>query len=538
MAQALILALGGMLTAVLNQLSAGAFQAWISWFTRQLLNLATQGLPEDQRERFAEEWESHINEVSGDVGKIAFAWGCVSAAQEIAFTLVRFAPRVEQQHEERQPFSTMQTRRESGKNPDMHGIAVALLSEEQDCLATLQDRLRATSLGREVFSHIGLPTSGTDLIMRQLQESRAEVVIVDVSSKSVHRALHAIELIHATTQIAIFATGDMTQPANIVASMRSGASEYVDRSAGHEALLEALTRFSSLRTRALRAGKARVFTFLGAKGGVGCTTAAVNTALALQISHGDVVLVDFARIGHTDLHLNLRPRFGVLDALRNLDRMDASLLDGYMSTTKEGLHLLAGPKEPNPDEPTPGELARLFDFLANHYRFVIVDASSQLDRTTKLLSDLSNTVLVIAQTDVVSLRSADGIQSFLEDGARRDRIQLVLNRRRKVLGFSDKDIERFTNCKIFWKIPNDFYAVAASIDRGSPIVLQERSEISRSYRGLAAKLAGESGPIRWGFTPSSDEGPEGADAAGIAVKRPRRPNLNSGAAAASLDEFS
>jgi septum formation inhibitor-activating ATPase MinD len=184
-------------------------------------------------------------------------------------------------------------------------------------------------------------------------------------------------------------------------------------------------------------------------------------------------------------------------------------------------------------ESTAGELTRLFDFLVNYYRFVIVDASRQLDRTTKLLSDLANTVLVIAQTDVVSLRSADGVQSFLEEGARRDRIQLVLNRHRKVLGFGDKDIERVTNCKIFWKIPNDFYAVAASIDRGSPIVLQERSEVGRSYRGLAAKLSGESG--RWGFpSPASDKGPEGAEAAGIAVKRPRSPNVNSRAAAARL----
>ena len=252
--------------------------------------------------------------------------------------------------------------------------------------------MRATSLGREVFSHSGLPTSGTDIIIRQLQESRAEVVIVDVRSQSVHRALQAIELIHATTQIAIFASGDMTQPANIVASMRSGASEYVDRSAGHEALLQALTRFSSLRTRALRAGKARVFTFLGAKGGVGCTTAAVNTALALQISHGDVVLVDFAH-GHTALQLNLRPRFCVLDALRNLDRMDASLLDGYISTTTEGLHLLAGPTQPEANEPTPGELARLLDFLVNHYRFVIVDAPSPLGAMLRLTSSLLKLIL-------------------------------------------------------------------------------------------------------------------------------------------------
>ena len=213
--------------------------------------------------------------------------------------------------------------------------------------------------------------------------------------------------------------------------------------------------------------------------------------------------------------------------------MDVSLLDGYISTTKEGLHLLAGTTEPDPNEPTPAELARLFDFLVNHYRFVIVDASSQLDRTTKSLSDLSNEVLVLAHTDVLSLWCASRIQSFLEEGATRGRIQLVLNRYKKVLGFGDKDIERVTNCKVYWKVPNNFYPVAASIDRGSPIVLQERSEVGRSYRGLAAKLGGESDPTWWGFTPpASDEGPEGAGAPRIAVKRPRSPNLNSGAAAA------
>ena len=87
MAQALILTLGGVFAAMLNRLSGGALHSWIAWFTRRLLDLATERLPEDQRERFAEEWASHINEVSGDIGRIAFASGCVSAAQEIASLL-------------------------------------------------------------------------------------------------------------------------------------------------------------------------------------------------------------------------------------------------------------------------------------------------------------------------------------------------------------------------------------------------------------------------------------------------------------------
>jgi len=384
----------------------------------------------------------------------------------------------------------------------MHGIAVALLTQDREHLSALQHRVEATQLGRVAFSHAGFPVGPTDSILRQLQESRAEVVIVDISLQDPQRAIRAIELIRATTlQIAIFANGEMTQPANIVASMRAGAGEYIDNSAGFEALLEALTRFSSSRTRAPGSvGKARIFTFLSAKGGAGCTTAAVNTAVALQQSHGSVVLVDFAPIGHAALHLNLRPQFGVSDALQNLHRLDSSLLDGLMTPAQDGLHLLAGPQQPYPSEPTPGELARLFDLLVNHYRFVVVDGSSRLDPTTRLLSDLSNAVLVVAQTDVVSLWSAGRIHAFLEEGTGRDRLRVVLNRYKKIPGFTDEDVKQVTNCKVLWKIPNAFHSVSPAIDHGKPVVLQEGQEISRSYRALAAALADASS--------NSDGGPD------------------------------
>jgi pilus assembly protein CpaE len=407
----------------------------------------------------------------------------------------------------------MQTPREFGEQIAMHGIAVALLSEDREQLSALQSRLEGTRLGRAVFAHLGFPGGPTDSILRQIQESRAEVVVVDVSSRDAQRAVRAIELIKATTlQITIFASGELSPPANIVATMRAGAGEYIDSSAGSDALLEALTRYTSSRTRAFgAAGRARVFTFLSAKGGAGCTTAAVNTALALQQAHGDVVLLDFAPIGHAALHLNLRPQFGVLDALQNLHRMDVSLLDGMMTTTKEGLHLLAGPEQPYPTDPTPGELARLFDLLVNHYRFVVVDASSRLDPTTTLLSELSNALLVVAQTDVVSLWSAGRIHGFLEEGTGRDRLRIILNRYKKIPGFTEEDVQQVTNCKVLWKVPNAFQIVAPSIDHGTPVVLQEGSEISRSYRALAETLA----------KASADGGPDLVYGTERAPQRPR-----------------
>ena len=373
----------------------------------------------------------------------------------------------------------------------MHGIAVALLTEDREHLPQLQSRVEGTRLGRVVLSHVGFPTGPTDPILRQIQDLRAEIVLVDISGENPQPAIKAIELIQANTlQLAIFANGSMRQPTTIVASMRAGAGEYLDDSAGSEALLEALTRFSSNRTRTRGgAGKARIFTFLSAKGGAGATTAAVNTAIALQQSHGGVVLVDFAPVGHAQLHLNLRPSFGVPDALENLHRLDASLLDGLMTPCKDGLHLLAGPQQPYPSVPTPAELARLFDLLASHYRYVVVDASGRLDATTRLLSDLSNAVLVVAQTDVVSLWSAGRIHDFLEEGTGRNRLRIVLSRYKKIPGFTDEDVEHSTRCKVLWKIPNAFQAISPSIDHGTPVVLQEGQEVSRSFRAFAAALA-------------------------------------------------
>ncbi len=373
----------------------------------------------------------------------------------------------------------------------MHGIAVALLTEDREHLSELQRRVESTSLGRAVFSNVGFPAGPTDPILRQIQDLRVEVVVVDISAENPQPAIRAIELLQANTlQLAIFANGSMKQPTTIVASMRAGAGEYLDDSAGAEALLEALTRFSSNRTRTRGgAGRARIFTFLSAKGGAGATTAAVNTAVALQQAYGDVVLVDFAPVGNAQLHLNLRPSFGVPDALENLHRLDASLLEGLMTTAKDGLHLLAGPQQPYPSVPTPAELARLFDLLANHYRYVVVDASSRLDSTTRLLSDLSNAVLMVAQTDVVSLWSAGRIHAFLEEGAGRNRLRIVLNRHKKIPGFTDEDVEHSTRCKVLWKIPNAYQAISPAIDHGTPVVLQESQEVSRSFRALAAALA-------------------------------------------------
>lgn len=372
----------------------------------------------------------------------------------------------------------------------MHGIAVALLTEDREQSIVLQNRLESTHVARTVFSHVGFPISATDAIVRQVQDQHAEVVLIDVNSENPQRAIRAIELIRATTNdTAIFAIGEMRNPMTIVGAMRAGAGEFVDRLSGADGLVEAFTRYSASRSKTRSSGKARVFTIVNAKGGSGATTLAVNTAVSLQQAHGQTILVDFSPIGHAALHLNARPSFSVLDALQNLHRMDTSLLEGLMTQTKDGLHLLAAPQQPYVAAPAPAELARLFDLLVGHYRYVVVDCSGRMDQTTRMLSDLSNAVLMVAQTDVVSLWSASRIRMFLEEGNTRNRLRLVMNRYKKIPGFTEEEIEKVTNCKILWKIPNNYQLIAPAIDKGAPVAVSDNQEVSRAFRSLADLLA-------------------------------------------------
>lgn len=372
----------------------------------------------------------------------------------------------------------------------MHGIAVALLTEDRERLAVLRHRLENSQAGRMVFTYVGFPANASDPILRQIQDVRADIVVVDIDPRAEARALEAIELIRSnTSQIAIFAVGELSNPATIVATMRAGVTEYLERNATAENMAEALSRFGNARSKTRAAsGRARVFMVSNSKGGAGSTTVAVNTAIALQEAHGGVLLVDFAPLGHTALHLNLRPAFGVFDALQNLHRLDSSLLAGLLTQCKGGLQLLAAPSQPFSLSPTAAELARLFDLLVSQFRFIVVDCSNRVDATARLLGELSNAILLVTQADVVSLWSAGRMRPFLEEGAGHDRVRLVLNRYKKIPGFSDEDVEKATDCKLLWKLPNNYQATAPAIDKGVPVAFQDQ-DIGRSFRGLAAALA-------------------------------------------------
>jgi pilus assembly protein CpaE len=371
--------------------------------------------------------------------------------------------------------------------PELSVVIVATDNEQRTLLQVLVD---GTSVARTVHTCASFPVAAADPIARRVRTANPDVTLIDIPADSPAVALRAIELLHQEApEAAIFAIGNLNQPQIIVSAMRAGAREFIERPTTTTDLLEAFVRLTTAQRRGRQEGlRGKVFSVINAKGGNGATTVAVNLALALQAAYGQTALVDLAPLGHAALHMNLKPVFTVAEATRNLHRMDSSLLESFMTRHSGGLQLLAGANVPASVDPSTSEFVKLFDMLVTHYRYVVVDSSSRFDAATRLIASLSETVLLVACSDVASLWSAARVQLYLGESGSRERVRLVLNRFRKTPGFSEADAEAAVGAKLLWRVPNQYFAISSAIDRGTPVMDQRTSEMARCFSGLAQEL--------------------------------------------------
>jgi lipopolysaccharide/colanic/teichoic acid biosynthesis glycosyltransferase len=77
---AICFAVLAILAATASRMIADDFKAWAPWIVRYLIRRAVRRLHKNQRERFAEEWSSHVNEIPGEIGKLLVAFGFLRAS--------------------------------------------------------------------------------------------------------------------------------------------------------------------------------------------------------------------------------------------------------------------------------------------------------------------------------------------------------------------------------------------------------------------------------------------------------------------------
>jgi hypothetical protein len=77
-------ALFGILATAVSRQLADEFKAWTPRLIKYFIQRAVRQLPESQRKRFTEEWQSHVDEIPGEVGKLIVAFGFLRASSKMS----------------------------------------------------------------------------------------------------------------------------------------------------------------------------------------------------------------------------------------------------------------------------------------------------------------------------------------------------------------------------------------------------------------------------------------------------------------------
>ncbi len=287
-----------------------------------------------------------------------------------------------------------------------------------------------------------------------------------------------------------------------VRGLRAGADDYLSTPI-HPQELSArvrglLARFA--RTPAPVAPRAkqtfgRVLAFYGAKGGVGTTTLAINTAIALHREQKrSVALVDAnLQFGDHRVFLDLSTKLHSIVDVVTASGIDSDIVRGMMVRHESGIEMLLAPPMPESAELVSKDhhhVLRIVEILRTLYDYVVVDLDQQLDDHTLDVIGTADRLIVVLTADLSCIKNVRLVLATMSQlGVPNARLMLVLNRSNAFTGISTKSVENVLKRQIEQQIGNDYRAAISSLNSGTPFMLNRSdSAIARGVVELAKLL--------------------------------------------------
>ncbi len=284
----------------------------------------------------------------------------------------------------------------------------------------------------------------------------------------------------------------------IIALLRAEVQDFVQRPLSATELRDVLARLSSSRAPGADAAlQGRVISFVSNKGGVGKSTLAVNVACALALRYpDDVLLIDTSlQLGLCAMLLDLQPTSSIVDAIRERDRLDRTLLRHLALRHGTGLRLLAAPTDALEAADVSDEaVARIINLAARSFPYVIVDTCPQLDSVLMAILDLSDLAFVVTQGTAPAVAGIARLLPVLDGlGLPASRQRLVLNYNyRPFLGnLQPSDIATRLNRTIEYVVPYE-KRVLQSANTGVPPIIHSRrwERFGRTIHQIVDDLSG------------------------------------------------
>jgi pilus assembly protein CpaE len=284
--------------------------------------------------------------------------------------------------------------------------------------------------------------------------------------------------------------------------MRSGVQDFIAKPVDEATLRDLLQRLEKdlhSKEREFVAND-KLIVIMGAKGGVGTTTVAVNLGVQLATSaRKRTVLLDFARpLGNAHLLLDLHHRLGLRDSLENLDRLDSHFFAGLLTTHKTKLKLLGGVTQPEEWQGIDvAALDRVVNVAQNSFDTVLVDMGSQFSSEWNTILRMARLILIVAEANVPSLWTLERRLMALKGfGIEANRARIIINRWHKGDDEILKSIEKQISQPVFACFPNDFRKASQAMNLGTPLQENHNNILNDRYRQVAGQLVGIDTAIR------------------------------------------
>ena len=240
--------------------------------------------------------------------------------------------------------------------------------------------------------------------------------------------------------------------------------------------------------------KPRTLSVLGARGGVGATTAAVTIAAMLGARlKEEVLLIDFdLHYGSLMLALDLEAIDALREALDQPDRIDALFIQQVAQKKNEYLYAMGAE-----EAPTGGFQARphaATDFLRSvhrRFRWIVADVPRGDPVIQRQVIEASTDVLLVTDLSLPGVRDAMRLQQLVLDVAPNAKLHVAtggaIDARRSAVKVAD--VERTLKRKIDCQIPADPAAALAAVNFGKPLSeAAPTSGIVKALRPLVADL--------------------------------------------------
>jgi pilus assembly protein CpaE len=373
-----------------------------------------------------------------------------------------------------------------------------------DDVADTRENVRKLLQFESDIEVVGAARTGQEGIQLS-EELDPDVVLMDINMPDID-GIAATETIHQRSpQIQVVILSVQGDQNYMRRAMLAGARDFLTKPPMGDELISAvrrggeMSRLERSKNKPSRAGvgpgqarglipgaapagllQGRVITFYSPKGGTGCTTLAVNLAVALHNDDTHVVLVDAnLQYGDVAMFFNEQGKNTILDIAPRVDELDPEMIEEIMIKHEAtGIHILAAPQRPEQAEKiTTAQFTRVLDYLRHMYSYIVIDTASTLGDVNLAAIDNSDALILITTQDIPAIKNARLFLDLLQTmGVDRDHLVFVMNKYDKRIGITPDRVGENLKEKISVAIPLDERVVIPAVNRGVPFMIDNRAQ--------------------------------------------------------------